>query len=155
MHGGETDGEFCRGVENRAGIGTGESCADVDFAGAGRRAGRGVSRVGRLRARLAAEGYLVVQVTILRPLLRPVVLLSLTSAMGVGVITCSAVLLLQRAGLEGTASNGVYLALGFVSLAAAGLSGMGQKRASRLTVLRLGSFGASVAYCILVGPMNG
>ena len=42
-----------------------------------------------------------------------------------------------------------------VSLAAAGLSGMGQKRASRLTVLRLGSFGASVAYCIRVGPMNG
>ena len=84
-----------------------------------------------------------------RPFLRAVLLLSLTSAMGVGVITCSAVLLLQRAGLEGASSNGVYLALGFVSLAAAGLSGLVQKHASRLTVLRIGSFGAAVSLVLM------
>lgn len=84
-----------------------------------------------------------------RPLLRAVVLLSLTSAMGVGVITCSAVLLLQRAGFEGASSNGAYLALGFVSLAAAGLSGLVQKRVNRLTVLQIGSVGTAVSLVVM------
>lgn len=84
-----------------------------------------------------------------RPLLRAVALLSLTSAMGIGVISCSAVLLLQRVGLEGASSNGVYFALGFVSLAAAGLSGLVQKRANRLTVLQIGSVGTVVSLVLM------
>lgn len=84
-----------------------------------------------------------------RPLLRAVALLSLTSAMGIGVISCSAVLLLQRVGLEGASSNGVYFALGLVSLAAAGLSGLVQKRANRLTVLQIGSVGTVVSLVLM------
>lgn len=84
-----------------------------------------------------------------RPIFRAVALLSLTSAMGVGVITCSAVFLLRRAGLKGISSNGIYLATGFVSLVAAGLSGLVQKRASRLTVLRIGSVGAAVSLVLM------
>lgn len=84
-----------------------------------------------------------------RPIFRAVALLSLTSAMGVGVITCSAVLLLQRAGVEGASSNGIYLVTGFVSLAAAGLSGLSQKRIARRTTLWIGSAGTAVSLVLM------
>lgn len=84
-----------------------------------------------------------------RPICRAVALLSLTSAMGAGVITCSAVLLLQRAGAEGASSNGLYLMTGFVSLAAAGLSGLSQTRLARRTTLLIGSAGTAVSLVLM------
>lgn len=82
-------------------------------------------------------------------LFRAVALLSLTSAMGIGAIACSSVLLLQRAGLEGASSNGVYLLTGFVSLAAAGLSVLVQRRISRLAALRIGGAGVAASLVLM------
>ena len=84
-----------------------------------------------------------------QPLFRAVALLSLTSAMGIGVIACSSVLLLQRTGLEGASSNGVYLLTGFVVLAAAGLSALAQRRISRLATLRRGGAGAAASLALM------
>ena len=82
-------------------------------------------------------------------LLKAVSVLSLTSAMGAGVIACHAVLLLQRSGLEGVTSNGVYLLTGIVSLFAAGLSRCVLQRTSRTVVLRAGSIGTAVSLLLL------
>lgn len=82
-------------------------------------------------------------------LLKAVSVLSLTSAMGAGVIACHAVLLLQRSGLEGVASNGVYLLTGIVSLVAAGLSRCVLQRTSRTVVLHVGSVGTAVSLLLL------
>ena len=82
-------------------------------------------------------------------LFRAVALLSLTSAMGIGVIACSSVLLLQRAGLEGASANCVYLLTGFVLLAASGLSVLAQRRFSRLATLRIGCAGAAVSLVLM------
>lgn len=82
-------------------------------------------------------------------LLKAVSVLSLTSAMGAGVIACHAVLLLQRSGLEGATSNGVYLLTGIVSLVAAGLSRCALQRTSRAAVLRVGGVGTAVSLVLL------
>lgn len=82
-------------------------------------------------------------------LFRAVALLSLTSAMGIGAIACSSVLLLQRAGLEGASANGVYLLTGFVLLAASGLSVLVQRRFSRLATLRIGCAGVAASLVLM------
>ena len=82
-------------------------------------------------------------------LLKAVSVLSLTSAMGAGVIACHAVLLLRRSGLEGATSNGVYLLTGIVSLVAAGLSRFALQRTRRTAVLRVGSVGTAVSLLLL------
>lgn len=82
-------------------------------------------------------------------LLKAVSVLLLTSAMGAGVIACHAVLLLQRSGLEGATSNGVYLLTGIVSLVAAGLSRFALQRTSRIAVLRVGGVGTAVSLLLL------
>jgi len=76
-------------------------------------------------------------------------LLSLTAAMGAGVVSVCAVVVLQQIGWRGAAANGVFFLMNAVSISAAMVAALADAKCGRRSVLIFGTVGTVVALCAL------